>query len=244
MRQRLGITVLFALLGSLLVSTPAAAVDTSPPPVGSCHDLTIEEAWAQTEPDPAVDCSTRHTTVTIKIIRFKKAPDWSNLKKINRKTIKKCGRALHAFFDGRRKKVALSSYSIYWFTPTSMQRKAGAKWVRCDLALIRPNSVPTLPTDGDPALGRLPLSDDIAKCRKGKRKNFYPTTCNTGHQLRATRAVRYRSDTYPGDAKIERFAKRKCQRKLGRKLGFVTWLNRPMWKGGHRHIVCYEKTRS
>lgn len=244
MRQRLGITVLFALLATLLVATPAKAVDTTPPPVGSCHDLTIEEAYSRAEPDPAVDCATRHTTVTIKIIRFKRTPDWSNHARLHRKVVKKCGRNLLAYFDGRIKKVSLSAYAIYWFYPTKKQRNAGAKWLRCDLALIRPKSVPTLPTDGDPRLGRLPLSDDVAKCRKGKRKNYFPTTCNTGHRLRATHAVRYRSDTYPGDAKMERRAWRKCNRKLGRSLGYAEWPLRLNWKAGYRHVVCYKKTRN
>lgn len=254
MRHRLGTAVLTAVIGTALLAAPAKAVDasaatsaravdTSPPRVGSCHDLSIREAYARAEPDPAVDCSERHTTITIKIIRFGSKPNWRNTAKLNRKVQKKCSPKLFEFFGNRKRAVQLSAYNVYWFQPTKRQRRAGAKWIRCDLALYRPNSVPRLPTSGDPKLGSTPLARKVAKCRKGKRQNFAVTTCNTSHRFRATHAVRYRSNRYPGIRKIKKFAVRKCRRKLGRRLGYVESPTRAMWKGGLDRVVCLKRTR-
>lgn len=242
MRYRIGAGLLSAAIGTSLLSvSPAQAVDTTPPAVGNCHHLTIEEARATSDPDPAVDCSTRHTSVTIRVIHFDEKI-WRDTARVQRKTFKKCGRALHAYFEYRGKEVALSSYGIYSFFPSREQRDAGAMWTRCDLALIRPKSVPRLPTNGDPVLGSLPLSDEIAKCRKGRRQDYHPTTCNTRHQFRATHAARYRKTTYHRYS-IERFAKWKCRRKLGDDLAFATWPTRLGWQARYRHVVCYKKTR-
>ncbi|QYJ02901.1 hypothetical protein KUV85_11200 [Nocardioides panacisoli] len=253
MRRPLVLAILTALLGATLAmaaptsssaldtaSATAPAVDTSPPAVGSCHNLTSKEARRRADGKPAVDCDSRHTTLTIKIARFSN-PDWSLGPKMNRKISKKCMRGLVKYFDGRTKRIQLSGYMVYNFIPKWRQRNAGANWVRCDIALPRPRWMPPLPGNGNPPLGRPPLADNIARCLKSIKGTYYYTTCNAGHQVKATRVIKTRYDRYPGRKNIERDAERRCGNRLGRKLAVYEFPPRTWWKAGLTHFVCYER---
>ncbi|RHW27449.1 hypothetical protein D0Z08_09910 [Nocardioides immobilis] len=65
MKMRLGAAVLLAALTPLTaVSAPAPArgeVDITPPAVGSCFDLTLDEVKAVSNAKPPVDCSARQS---------------------------------------------------------------------------------------------------------------------------------------------------------------------------------------
>lgn len=231
-------------LSAATVSQPASAgVDISPPAVGSCHDLTYREGLKNADPDPAVPCSALHTSVTSSVVVFNETPDWSNPNAIIRRASPKCIRGDLAFFDGKVKEYQLSTYSGWFFFPTRAQQEAGANWVRCDVALYGYRSLEPLPRTGGPTLGRLPLSDHVALCRKGKGDDFAVTVCDRAHRYHATFAAKHAGRRYPGLRPMVRWTIRKCHARLGRSFGFYQAATRAQWKVGLRYSVCYKTTR-
>jgi len=247
LKLRLGAAVLLAALTSLTaVTAPSATagpgVDITPPEVGSCHDLTFDEGYDAADPDPAVACTEHHTSVTTKVITFADAPDWNDEDAILKVVRRQCTKADLEFFSNNVKAFELSTYGSWFFRPTRVQQEAGANWIRCDIALYGYRSLKPLPTDGDPKLGRLPLDDDVALCRKGKRDDYNVASCDRTHRYHATHAVKYPSSTYPGDNRMTRWTIRKCAEKLGRSFGYWERATRAGWKVGLRYSVCFKTT--
>lgn len=247
MKLRLGAAVILAAALTPLsvvttTSSPAAAgVDITPPEVGSCHDLTFDEAYEPSDPDPAVACSERHTTVTVGVIALND-PDWTDKDAIAAKVGPKCVRAELAFFSGKAKELQMSTYSTWLFFPTRVQQEAGAAWVRCDTALYGYRSLKPLPTSGEPRLGRLPHPDGIAQCRKGKSDGYAVASCDKAHRFRATHAFKYPGDRYPGVKKVVKWTKGKCGRAL-RSAFFYDAPTKRDWSTGHRYSICSKPTR-
>ena len=227
----------------------AGTVDITPPEVGSCHDLTWDEAYGESEPLPPVDCTASHTLVTIKVVSFASEPDWGSATLANR-VVRQCYKAEIDLFDSQVKSIQMSTYGIWFFYPTKAQQEAGARWARCDLGIrttIGRTSNPTmkqLPTDGPPVLGPTPLPDSLAKCRKGKRGDFALTTCDRSHSLRLKRAVHYPGDSYPGAHRINNWTIDRCRRELGRSFGYWTAPSRYTWNAGFSYSLCYKTTSS
>ncbi|KAA1427581.1 septum formation family protein [Nocardioides antri] len=248
MKLRLGTAVVLAALTSLTSLTAAsparAGVDTSPPAVGSCHDLTKREAWANSEPDPRVPCTARHTTVTVKNIQLAEAPNWRDFEALGRRMFVPCWRSVDAYLDGSVAARVRSAYTIYWFIPTKVQRDAGAKWIRCDLGLPNGDRLKNLPTDGRPALGDLPHPDGIAKCRLGRAASYESVVCSHRHAFRATHHVRHAADRYPGARTMRRWTIRKCRARLNTAFYYEYPQNRLAWRAGHRFAVCLKETRA
>lgn len=253
MKLRLGAAVLTVALASLtaVTSTSATAgpsVDISPPEVGSCHDLTWEEAYGESEPLPAVPCTEPHTLITTRVVTFSQAPDWDSEEVANR-VVKQCDAALIDFFDGKVRSIQMSTYGIWFFYPTEAQQEAGASWARCDVGLystVGRSTDPTikkLPTDGAPVLGALPLPDAVAKCRKGAGADFGVTTCDRTHSYRVARTPLYPGDTYPGQRRINSWTVDKCRRELRRSFGYWSAPSKFGWKADLRYSLCYRTTR-
>ena len=245
MRLRLGAAVLVAAilpLTAVTIQQPASAgVDTTPPAVGSCHDLTLREGYRASDPDPAVACSARHTSHTFKVVEFEDPPPWRDEKVLQKIVRRQCVPAVRGALGGNAKAVQLSATSApWWFMPTPAQRDAGAAWIRCDLVNLGGDRLMPLPAD--PTLS-LPLSDSRAKCRVGKRAHYLVTTCSRPHQYRATHAVKYPSARYPGDRRLQRWSVRKCGDKLGRSFGYYEWPGRLDWKLGFSYSICFKTTR-
>lgn len=236
------VLLLVAVLGASLTTGPPAraAVDIAPPLVGSCHWLTHAEAYADSEPKPPVDCSV-HNTETIGVPRLPSWLSWNDERRLGRFAARRCSAALLAYFGGRAKAVQMSAYDIYWFMPTTQQRIAGARWLRCDLALLSPRKVPTLASE--PTLGRLPLSDAAARCRKGKASGFAVVRCVEAHAFRATYAVKYPGKKYPGARRLVSWTIRKCQARMPRSAGFYEIPYRLEWAVGLRRSVCLKRTK-
>jgi len=246
LKLRLGAAVILAALTPLTaVSAPSpanAGVDITPPVVGSCHDLTFDEGYEVADPDPAVACTESHTSVTVKVVRFAEAPDWSDEDAMLRVVHRRCTPAELAFFGDHARPFQLSTYSGWYFLPTRVQQEAGATWLRCDIALYGYRSLQQLPTDGPPELDRPPLSDHVARCRKGKRDDFALTSCDRNHQFRATYAVKYPSGSYPGDKRMIRWTIRKCSDRLGSSFGYWERATRTDWNSGLRYSICFKTT--
>lgn len=214
----------------------ARGVDIAPPAVGSCHALTYAEGAQMADPDPAVPCTDAHTSITIKVVELD-SPDYSNLNAILRKIWVPCWGALNTYFGDGAKALQMSAYSIYYFGPTKAQQDAGASWVRCDLVLLGGTKIMPLPTTGDPALGNLPHSNSIARCRTGKKLGFVGTVCSRPHASKTTHAMK-RPGSYPGKRKMARWTVERCQAKLGRSFAYYTIPVPIDWRAGRRFSTC------
>ena len=250
MKLRLGAAVLAAALLPMtaVTASPAGAgtgTDTTPPEVGSCHDLTRDEAWAATEPDPAVPCTDAHTSETIAIVDLGANPHWSDTSAVLRSAKIPCLRALTSYFDGRVRELSWSAYSYYVFFPTRAQRRAGATWLRCDVALAGSRRMTQLPTDGPAELGSLPLPDSQAGCRQGKAEYYAQLRCSDPHAFRTTHVVKHPGTRFPGARVMRRWAFRKCKDRLGRNAFLYEWPDsRAAWRLGDHFAICEKKTRA
>jgi len=248
LKLRLGAAVLLAALTSLTaVTAPSATAgpgaDITPPEVGSCHNLTYDEYLASSEPDPAVECSARHTSFTVRVKQFDAPPDWSKWSEIVRSEYVPCLKDLLAITGGSSARLQMTSYGLTFYRPTKAQRDAGATWVRCD-AVLRGGIESLAPVPENVLLDGTPPASGIRKCRLGKAKDYAVTVCTRTHQYIATVTVRMRGDNYPGEEAAQRFAHRKCIDKLGNRDPFVyEWVpNRYYWRAGLRNAVCLSKT--
>jgi hypothetical protein len=244
--------ILVAATLSALLSVPAASasapaargVDITPPAAGSCHDLTFDEGMGSSDPDPAVDCAAAHTSITLAVVTFGKAPDWGDSEAIYRRIDGPCSRALATMFAGHIKALQASAYGPWTFYPTKAQRDAGAKWVRCDVALVNGSTMLQLPTDGDPTVGRLPLDDSIARCRRGRSQGAFVTGCAGTHAYRMTDMFKHKGSAYPGYKKLQRWTYRRCHARLGRSLGLYEFPTPGQWSAHLRYSLCLKKTKA
>jgi len=246
MKLRLGAAVLAGVLAPLTAVTapsPATAgVDTNPPAEGSCHDLTLREAFRPADPDPPVGCRRTHTSVTTNVLVLAAPPpDWGADRFVQRVS-ERCARGNLAYFSGRAKVVQLSAVSQWIFFPTRAQREAGAAWVRCDVAIDRGRGLKVLRDRPFPAL-RAPLGNHVARCRKGP-ENFLVTTCDQAHRYRAVRALKYPGRTYPGQRRMIRWTVNHCRDALGRSFGFYEAATSYKWRTGYRFSICFRRTRN
>lgn len=241
MKLRLGAAVLLAALVPLTAVTapsPATAgVDTTPPAVGSCHDLTLEEAYAESDPDPAVPCSARHTSATVATVELDEAPaDWGDPASYPRSVWRTCHEAFHVALGNNRKVIRRSAHTLFWFSPTRVQREAGALWVRCDVATLGGDRLVPIPRRLK--LGGLPLPDSRAKCRQGAGADYAYTACSRPHQYRATHSIKYPHSSFPGPRKSKRFALRECRERASAPFFYEFVSSRAAWRDGYRHAVC------
>lgn len=240
MKLRLGAAVLTAALIPLAATTatPAhAGVDITPPEVGSCHDLTMAEAYEESDPDPAVACNARHTTATVAVVMLDAAPaDWADGSTYPASVWRTCGEAYEAALGDNPKVIRRSAHSWFWFSPTRVQREAGALWVRCDVGLLGGDKL--LPIPENLTLGGLPLPDSRAKCRKGKAANYAYTACSQAHKFRAKLSIKYPHASFPGVRRSKAFALKKCRARATAPF-FYEWVEtRGQWRNGYRHAVC------
>ena len=251
MRALRSAAVLPPALSTLLVAPGSASaeatrggVDITPPAVGSCHAMTFDEAMAYADPDPAVDCTTAHTSVTVKVVTFTGQPDWTDGDALYRQYGAPCSRAELALVGGKAKALQMSAYDFWVFFPTKAQRDAGANWVRCDVLLPVGKTLTSLPTDGDPELGAPPLADDLARCKAGKARSYLVTACSGPHAFRATTFLKHRGTAYPGRERLSRWTNRRCWTELGHRFGYYTIPNAQRWRAGLRYSICFTTTKS
>ncbi|GAA3827255.1 hypothetical protein [Nocardioides panacisoli] len=240
----LSVALIAPVSSTASADAPRRGVDTAPPAEGSCHDLTYAEGLNAADPDPAVDCTEAHTSVTLAVVKFAKAPDWSDVGALYRRSQEKCVRGEILVFGAEPKALQSSAYSEWLFVPSKAQRDAGAKWVRCDIALAEGKTLQPLPTDGPPQLGPLPLDDSLARCRAGKPLGFLVVACSGPHTQGAAPLIKRPGGTYPGTKRMHAWTYQRCHAKLGRSLGVYEWPTKPMWRHGLRFSTCFRKTRS
>ncbi|GAA5143005.1 hypothetical protein GCM10023340_07480 [Nocardioides marinquilinus] len=249
----LALGVTSAVLTAPVAATPAPATGASTTPtaeasaagrpkVGSCHALTYEEGGRYSDPDAPVPCRRSHTSRTVKVFDVSRSVVADQSKAFDA-GIRGCAPAIRRALGGSRKAQEMSAYNLMFFAPTAAQRRAGARWIRCDLTLLGGSRLLPLPTDRTPALGALPHPDRVARCGDARRAGFYATACSAKHDYRAKNTLRIPSKTYPGRKGMLRIAGRRCPAIVGSRTWYASWPSAEGWRlAGERLMVCYRKT--
>jgi hypothetical protein len=183
-----------------------------------------------------VPCSARHNLQTIAIITSPTSLAGLTDDELSAATTP----CIPAFFKrvGRpMTRLALTAYDLWTFVPTAAQRAAGARWIRCDVALWRGRGIAPLPRH------RLPrrivpshVGDSIRACLTKQR---FATTCTQRHAFRAVKAFEIDRASYPTRDQFIDAANRRCPAGWD----YVAWAGEVSWSYGRHTVVCYDKTR-
>jgi hypothetical protein len=239
-RTRVALVALSLIAGGLgamglASSSSSAATPTTRPTVGQCHQLTIPQVVAVSDTKRAVRCTARHNLQTVAVVT---SP--TTLAGLTDEQLRAAGEAcLRPFFKalGPMTRQAVTNYDLFMFAPTAEQRAAGARWIRCDVGLVRASRLAALPRH------RLPkpivpsrVTDNIRTCLTQGR---VATTCNQRHAYRAVKAFVLAQRAYPTNRQLRRAANQHCQKGWD-----LTYAATPIaWAHGSHTIVCSDKTR-
>jgi len=207
------------------------------PTVGSCHDLTLTEFNGRTDNNPAVACSSHHTTLTVRVAQVRQGTSRTDRSSIDHQVAHGCWSAIADRVGGGGLAVR-TLYGLSLYIPTKTQWAKGARWVRCDLYLYAGNGrIQPLPSNA--SIGDGTPMDRETKCATSK---FYDTPCSHRHQYRATVAIRM--GEWNGTKAARSFALHACRKRYPRG-GFL--YNYPRTKAvfteGYNYAVCMPPTR-
>jgi len=229
-----------------LVAAPALAGTTTPdgpdyqaPTVGECRTTNLADASKPSDTSAPTDCAATHT---LRVIAVGHLPDdvaWSQAAAVEKVAAKICQPAENEALGRSYAVRDMSAYSYFWFEPTKGQRSHGARWIRCDLGLWGGAKILPLPTDETPALEQPPLPEKVARCLTPR--SFSPTTCARKHAFRATGVFTMKSSTFPGTAKLNAAAARRCPSRVSSDAYRWSYRLKPGWSAGDHLVVCYSK---
>ncbi len=226
------------LAGSSVVAAPAQAgqdpaATAGAPKVGSCVDMTLKQAIAESYTGAAVSCSAAHTGLVTAVGSLPSGLDWSSSStEIKDLVNARCLSAAQKLVGPNVLQHYRSQYTRFWFRPTASQRDAGARWFSCVLAISEDSTLAELPRRLVQLSNHLP--DSVARC---VTSTYDYTTCADSHTWRSTHAFYVRGTLTKKS--LDRAAGAVCPR-------FVTgrnWLRSAWDISGPRFIVgCYTKT--
>jgi hypothetical protein len=242
--RRLLVPAFVAVLAAVLLPYAAGqAVPSTDPQVGDCHAYGWKAAVKEHETSDTVNCNQAHTTRVIAVHDLPAGKSWGDFDLVQLSNLS--GRYCYPrLWDalGRTHKVQdMSAYTYFWYTPTKAERQAGARWIRCDIALQAGRHLLDLPTDTAPALPSGTLPKTISRCLTARGP--LTTTCSHRHAYKAKGAFTMAVKSYPGPRKLERIAVRHCGRFVHTRGWYWTTHGEAAFRQGDHVMVCYAQTR-
>jgi hypothetical protein len=232
------VTLLVATLGTLSpAQADAAAPAAAKPKVGQCHQLTARQALADSDPKRAASCSGRHDLQTIAVVTSSTSLAALTEDEVSDLGARLCDKPRDRALGRSATKREQTAYGAYFFAPTAAQIDAGARWFRCDIALVAGSHLAQLPRKrlSRPIIGRHVDSFE-RRCLTGK---YWVTTCTSKHAYRSTDAVVLHTSAYPTGDQLVAAANRACPKSWD----IVMPPSELGWEHGNRVAVCYVKTR-
>jgi len=211
------------------------------PAVGQCRNYTLDAGQKMSNSSPVVECSLNHTAMTVAVVQLPDTLNWSSsVDELQTVVDNKCTPKWRATVGGTLLQRVRANFTQFWFAPTQFQKDHGARWIRCDVALVGHQALIPLPKTAAPWIrdGKIPYA--VTKCVYGT-SNYY-TACIKSHHHRATGAFALADGAYPGDAAVTRAAARRCPNLTSGSGWLYTHPTRESWKYGDRIIVCFTKT--
>jgi hypothetical protein len=264
MRLLLGIVTGAILLGGCTVSDPPQATDTStpmppatspaaptpapPPSPDACYRLSYRDLGAQSAPERAVPCRTRHDAQTIHVGVL---PATTSAAATGEHVTRVCRRRLSGFLNGDRETRRLSRFTVVWFGPTKSQLAAGASWFRCDVvAFSTDNHLLRLPRPAKlaGAMGRPDALATYGLCGSSAPGDpgFTRVICGRQHAWQAVATVGIGGTTYPSKDALSSAGQTICNDRAralaGNALQFRygwEWPSRRQWRNGQHYGYCW-----
>jgi hypothetical protein len=235
--RRLALLTLPLLLAAgALGTTPAHAAPATKPKVGDCHDLTWKTSYGMSDTRRPVSCRSRHTLQTVGVPTLHVALAGLSDDDLNALAIETCEPVWVKAMGRGVVERSVTAYKEYLFVPTARQIADGARWVRCDIALLAGKFLLQLPRH---RLSRPILSkrqdDTTLRCLTGKH---LPTPCAQHHAYRPLDVVRFKPLAYPTTSDFEDAGSELCPAATA----YFTWVSQARWRIGDRALVCYAKS--
>lgn len=232
-RLVLALALAGATLTTGLLGSSASAVQ---PLVGSCHQLTFQQAWDdRSDPAAPVACTGPHTLQTVAVITSPTPLAGLSDDQVSQLAGAACEPALIKA-RGSRFLAAQSVLAGFEFAPTAQEIAAGENWFRCDLGVISGTSLQPLPHHvlALPVISQRHFPNTYRKCLAGTVR----TSCTHRHTQRAIGAFDLTNKSLRSKAAFERLAHRKCPGATG-----YVFPSSADLKAGYRLTVCFKKTR-
>lgn len=241
-RSRLLVLLVSLVLGwgmvpSVAQAQPPGALRAGPgyhePAVGSCYDLSWDQAVKPSATQDPVACDAPHTLMTVKVKRLSKPVNWST--DLSPRFEVPCTKAMYDAIGGT-KLAAMSAYQLWFFMPTKEERAKGARWIRCDVGLRAGRTgMDRLPTSV--TLASLPLAKSVARCLAGK--TLATTACSNGHTWKAKKAFKL-SSRATSEAQYQKQGRR-CARLTNTQHYVFDGPSAEEWKAGNHWMVCFKR---
>jgi hypothetical protein len=237
-RSRLFIAVvaLAAAVGLVAPANAVSAQTTAAPVTGRCYNLTYSQIMPMSSTVPYVHCTDKHTTKTFYVKNVPSTVDYKHITgaEFSKVAIQICQPKFVTTLGSTPENQHLTVYDYVFFAPTSAQRAAGARWVRCDLVLWGGKSLRALPTNSTPVI-QGEITDTTKRCLV-TTDHLY-TTCAGVHSYRSTTAHTLSGTWY---RTYNQFVAKGAQ--LCPTAELYTWPSKSQWNLGDHVLVCYDRT--
>ncbi|WP_370618922.1 septum formation family protein [Mumia qirimensis] len=235
--------------------TPTAAPR---PVVDACYRLTpaqLDEAQLDVAPVP---CTQPHTTQTYLVAMLPDEVDPADGAAVATAADRGCRAALRPYLRATPARLALSRATYAWFVPSDDDLEAGARWLRCDVAVSRSDTtLLPLPVKAHGLLRNDGALDRYGRCARTGRAGIAAgeggRACALPHTWRAVAARRLGAarDAYPGGAAVRQDVLSRCEQPAREFTDNSTadidvgWLppSRAAWASGDRFGLCWTRTR-
>ena len=217
------------------------------PVVGECRSLTLAQAAAKSDTSAPIDCANAHNSRVIAVRNLPKGVTYADLDtnaKLVRAGTDICYPEFRAAVGGTDRVIDRTAYTFLFFRPTAQQAAQGARWLRCDLAILHGTTYGNLPTDAVPALKGSTIPASAKRCLAGK--NHITTTCTASHSYRTTGSFTVGLTKFPGTKRIIQIGRNRCPALVSTDRNYLfTWKLKQLYNGQHaRTVVCYSHTSS
>lgn len=240
MRRTSVLVSVIALVGTAFTAAPGHARQDpgfGQPGVGTCYQMSTKELGQASYGEGAVDCLAKHTSQVIGVTYLPSGLSWrkASVARLGKIAQKDCYPAITTALGGTVELRAQSAYRLAFFVPSKAQRKAGARWIRCDV-ILGVGPLAALPPSY--ALSD-PPADNVAACLNGSGS---VRACTKKHVYRTIGAVAVDRKRYLSDRAFTSVGGRKCRAAYGKKTAYLTWPSKTVWKQGERAITCYKRS--
>lgn len=228
-------------LGASASSTATLDPMAGAPSEGSCFRLSASDLDRRTSTKRAVNCYSRHTSITYHVGLFPPGTVESDHARVERV----CTNRLPKGSGLTSMQLNSTIIGWAWFEPTTAQWSAGARWFRCDLVARAGDTVKRLPsTTGAPFSNGIP--DRFVKCMRDVNDQGTIVTCDERHDFRWAGSFELpQGRDFPSDKEVADIVGERCKQFLDvTQRYYYEWPKEDDWLAGDRLFSCYEQNTS
>lgn len=226
----------------------------TPPTIGACRDLTVDDLDQPSNADPVVDCARDHTAQTFAIGTL---PDDTGSayrdERHGKFVFETCSRGFREFLGADESLAMRTQLGWAWFRPSQRGWDRGARWYRCDL-VGGPTGAKRLRDLPEQAKGLFSADrpDAWLTCARGETvAESEKVPCSEDHDWRAVTTIKVGQpdEEYPGDRIVQVRSRDRCSDWVGSWLHYppdydygYSWFREAEWSTGNRRSICWART--